>query len=211
MSDNLQRIQPCRKKGIEEFHFNGGILGFDLLDFWQWSASDLVGNVLRGRLAEYLVARALGLAVDVRAEWDAYDLCTPAGDKIEVKSAAFIQSWTQTRHSAIRFGISPTRGWDASTNELSHEVRRQANVYVFCLLHNRDQATLDPLDVSQWTFYVLPTKTLDEACRKQREIGLASLLRLQPHEARFDTLAATIQDVIQYHASARDALVSESC
>jgi len=43
-------------------------------------------------LAEYLVATVLGLNQGVRNEWDAYDLETEAGLKIEVKSAAYIQS-----------------------------------------------------------------------------------------------------------------------
>jgi hypothetical protein len=49
-----------------------------------------LGNANRGRLAEYIVARALGLGVgDVRNEWDVVDLVTSTGTKIEVKSAAY--------------------------------------------------------------------------------------------------------------------------
>jgi hypothetical protein len=77
-----------RKSGTERFHRNGAQLGFDLLSFWQWSSSDLVNNVLRGRLAEYIVAQDLGVAGGTRTEWDAYDLQTKSGIKVEVKSAA---------------------------------------------------------------------------------------------------------------------------
>lgn len=48
-----------RRSGGEGFHATGRPLGFDLLSFWQWSCSDLVGNALRGLVAEYLVARAV--------------------------------------------------------------------------------------------------------------------------------------------------------
>jgi hypothetical protein len=65
-----------------------------LLDFWQWAYSDLLSNTNRGRLAEFIVARALSLGLtDVRIEWDAVDLVTPTGVKVEVKSAAYLQSW----------------------------------------------------------------------------------------------------------------------
>ncbi len=62
-------------------------------DFWQWSASDLIGTVMRGVLAEFLVAHALGIDKEgFRVEWDAFDLGTCAADgsrlKVEVKSAA---------------------------------------------------------------------------------------------------------------------------
>jgi hypothetical protein len=55
----LGRLQVQRKSGGERFRANGTDIGPDLLDFWRWSASDLVNNTMRGVLAEYLVARAL--------------------------------------------------------------------------------------------------------------------------------------------------------
>ncbi len=46
----------------------------------------------------------------LRAEWDAVDLTTPDGIRIEVKSAAYIQSWHQVRESTISFRVrSPAR------------------------------------------------------------------------------------------------------
>jgi len=47
-----------------------------------------VGNVLRGVLAEFIVASDLGCISDVRQEWDAYDIETLDGIKVEVKSIA---------------------------------------------------------------------------------------------------------------------------
>ena len=62
-------------------------------DFWQWAYSDLISNTDRGILAEYIVAIALGIDDTVRVPWGPYDLVTPAGTKIEVKSGSYIQSW----------------------------------------------------------------------------------------------------------------------
>jgi len=96
MSETLGRLTIMRKTGQEPFHSNGQALGFDLLSFWQWTTSDLVSNATRGILGEYIVAHALALAAaDVREEWAAFDLQTPSGIKIEVKSAAYVQSWHQ--------------------------------------------------------------------------------------------------------------------
>ena len=164
---NLSRIPQLRRDGTERFHSGGADLGFDLLGFWKWSVSDLVSNATRGRLAEYIIATAIGAADGVRDEWAAYDLLDPRGISIEVKSAAYIQTWHQDRLSTISFNCAPSFAWDPETNRQSDVKRRQAEVYVFALLAHQHQATLDPLDVAQWEFYVVPTVTLDRRERSQ--------------------------------------------
>ena len=73
MNENLGPITVRRKSGAEPFHCGGQPLSFDVLSFWQWSASDLLSNATRGVLAEYLVARLLGDTAGARAEWDPFD------------------------------------------------------------------------------------------------------------------------------------------
>jgi hypothetical protein len=76
------------------------------LDFWRRSASDILSNATRGRLAEFLVATATGIDIKtVRDEWGAYDLLTPEGIKLEIKSAAYLQSWYQKVRSIIRLTV----------------------------------------------------------------------------------------------------------
>ncbi len=192
-ADSFGALQVVRKQGTERFHASDINFPLELLSFWQWSGSDLVNNTLRGMLAEYLVACALGLADGTRVEWDAYDLKTKRGIKVEVKSASYLQSWLQSRPSAISFGVQPTIGWDASTNEYGIERKRQADVYVFSLLAHQDKLTLDPLDVDQWEFYVLPTVVLDEKIPTQKQTGLATLLRLGPTKAKFGEISGVIE------------------
>ena len=182
-----------KKTGAEHFHANGRTLPFDLLSFWRWSSSDIVNNAMRGVLAEYLVACDLGLTEGTRVEWDAYDLVTRHGVKVEVKSAAYLQSWHQRKLSAIGFDVRPTAGLDASTNTYSTAQRRQADVYVFALLHHQDKATLDPLNVEQWTFFILPAAVLDRKMASQKRISLTTLNQLAPVEARFGEVAAVIE------------------
>ncbi|HWB02775.1 MAG TPA: hypothetical protein VG796_07095 [Verrucomicrobiales bacterium] len=169
---------PTRLTGKEPLHIDGNPLPHTLLDFWQWSVSDLVSNVTRGRLAEFIVATALGIDVSgVRSEWDPFDLTMPPPSclKIEVKSAALIQSWFQARHSKITWRTPATRAWDFQTNRLAEEARRQADVYVFALLHHPDQETIDPMNTAQWSFFALATRVLDERKRSQHSITLPSL------------------------------------
>ena len=153
-------IPVTKKSGLEVFRVDGRPLPENLLSFWQWSSSDLVGNALRGVLAEYIVATAVGCNRGLRTEWDAFDMVTPDGIKIEVKSAAYIQSWTQAKLSAIQFGIRPTQSLEAGTNQYSKKIERQSDVYVFCVLTQQDQDAIDPLNLDQWDFYVISTLSL---------------------------------------------------
>ena len=97
--EGLPQIKIRRKSGTEVFHRSGQPMPVRLLNFWQQSGSDLIGNTARGSLAEYIVATALGLGGDVRNEWEVYDLQTPSGVKIVVESAAYLQSWYQKKLS----------------------------------------------------------------------------------------------------------------
>ena len=185
-------IVPVRKIGDEPFHTSQVTLGFDLKSFWQWVASDLANNTLRGLVAEYLVAQALGIADGVRIEWEPYDLRSPRGTTVEVKTSAYLQSWAQTRLSTISFDVAPTRAWSATSNRFDEAVKRQAEVYVFALLKHRDKNTLDPLDVGQWSFFIMATNALDAATTVQKSISLNRLLSLKPIEANFSTLRESI-------------------
>ena len=178
--DDLGPIDASRRRGTEPFRDSEESLGFDLLSFWQWSSSDLVSNATRGILAEYLVARALDAvpSAKIRDEWDPYDVEVDDGPSVEVKSAAFLQSWHQDRLSRITFKIPKTHAWNKTTGKFSEETQRQADVYVFALLAHTDQESLDPMNVSQWEFYVVPTTTLGRKMSDQKSIGLSALREL---------------------------------
>ncbi len=61
MREDLPPVSIVRRLGTERFRNGDSDLEFDLLSFWKWSASDLLSNATRGVIAEYLVARALGI------------------------------------------------------------------------------------------------------------------------------------------------------
>jgi hypothetical protein len=185
-----------RRTGADPFHSGTTELGFDLLSFWQWSCSDLLSNATRGVIAEFLVASALGAAAGgVRHEWAAYDLETPEGVTVEVKSAAYLQRWHQDKLSSISFVLPKTRAWDPRTNRMSDEVARQARVYVFALLTHQDKSTVDPLNLDQWIFYVLPTAVLDNRTRSQHSITLRTLQSISGGPVAYQDLRAAIMQV----------------
>lgn len=175
----LNQINSEPKSGLEYLTNNGDKTSHTLLDFWKWSVSDILSNATRGKFAEFIVGTAVGLdSSKVRQEWDAFDLTTETGIKIEIKSSAYIQSWKQKSYSKISFSIKPARYWDAKINLLHQETKRHADVYVFCHLKHKNQDTIDPLKMEQWDFYILPTVALDKYKRSQHSITLNSLQKL---------------------------------
>lgn len=62
------------------------------------------------------------------------------------------------------FGIQPTFAWDAETNVYDTEMRRQSDIYVFCVLKHTDQETIDPLDAKSHIQRISPSIT----CRKNK-------------------------------------------
>jgi hypothetical protein len=100
----LDKIEATIKTGQEQLTFENTILKFSLLDFWRWSVSDILSNATRGRFAEFIVATATQIDITKsRDEWSPFDLETNEGIKLEIKSAAYIQSWFQRTLSKISF------------------------------------------------------------------------------------------------------------
>ena len=186
--------QPLRPQSV--FTVDGKPTSFAVLDFWVWVGSDILNNALRGKVAEYIVGQAVGAWEDapVRIEWDTVDIRTPKGISIEVKSAAYIQSWRQSQPSQISFGIAKTIAWDPETGEYGTIPVRSADVYVFCLLAHRDKRTINPLELTQWEFYVLPTQTIDTAFENQKTVTLSRLKEAGANSIGYGDLRRAILD-----------------
>lgn len=193
---NLSEIKTTPKDPNENFRFEGNVLNFKLLDFWRWNQSDLIENRNRGILAEFLVRQALELDYPTRLEWDSHDLITKDKIKIEVKSAAYIQAWKQKKFSTISFDIKPTKKL-LDDNNYSVEATRQADIYVFCLLHHRDQDTIDPMNLHQWTFYLTTSETLNRNLPNQKSISISTIETIQHEKCTFLELKESFEKIVK--------------
>lgn len=186
-----------QRTGDELIVFDDMPIGKSLGDYWRWNASDLLNNTLRGSYCEFIVSAALGVDLSgTNDDWTPYDISFPynweyngeARDevRIEVKSGAYLQAWWQGdgRLSNIQFSIRPTRAWD-SINGYAEEVKRQSDVYVFCLYTETVRERADPLVLDGWDFYIVPTHILDEQCGPQKTISLTMLQKLEPYRADY--------------------------
>ena len=181
-------------KGNEPFIDDGKALDINVLSYWQWSSSDLLTNRQRGVLAEYIIASALKLTSKEREDWDAYDLITDTGLKIEVKSSAYVQNWEQAKLSTISFGIQPTVTWNEDGTRTTKK-ERQADVYIFCVLAHKEKKPIDPLNLSQWDFYILNTDILNSQVPTQKSITLSSLMQLEPIQSTYQDIESHIKNI----------------
>jgi hypothetical protein len=175
----FNRIEIQKKTGNESLMFSGVDTGIKLIDFWSWKFSDIISNTARGHFAEFIVATALKIDLSIISDdWSAFDLTSPEGIKVEVKSSAYLQTWMQKNFSKISFSIRAARSWNSITNEMAKTPSRASDVYVFCLLKHKDQATLNPMNLEQWEFYVLSTVEVNNYERSDSSITLKSLQKL---------------------------------
>lgn len=195
MDSPYRQPSPRRMSGEEPILDATGSPAGRLIDVWRWAYSGTLGNTQRGVIAEYVVGLAVdGIRGGVRVDWDAFDLLTPDGLKVEVKSAAYLQSWDQTSPSRIQFGVAETVGWTAATNTYAEVLSRQADVYVFCLFTTTERGEANPLDTRQWRFWVTSTAHLAEVVGRQKTISLNALLsRVEPDETDFTGLREAVR------------------
>ncbi len=169
-------VIPQRMTGNEAITDECGNTVGNISSFWSWAYSNVMDNAERGALAEYLVACALDVSDNVRINWDSYDLLSRDGVRIEVKSSGYLQSWGQNKLSRLTFGIQPTFGWENSTNTYSDE---------------------NPLDTSQWEFYLLLTANLDEKVGMQKRITLSSLINIGAVKCRYGEIKEKVDELIK--------------
>src|SRR3954469_25028477 len=168
------------------------IVGADasLRDFWAWNMSDLRTNTVRSLLAEFLVAQALSATSRPRVEWDAYDVRTPDGITVEVKSGAYLQAWEQSKLSSITFTGLNGRTWSPREG-FSGAPSYNAEVYVFAVLTATEHPTYDALNVDQWAFWVLPRRAIEQL--GQKGIGLARVEALAGPPIAYAALPARVR------------------
>lgn len=183
--------------GNEKFTLDGNDTEISISEFWSWAYSDLLNNTLRGVLAEFLVKKSFSFLPPpreiLRTDWTPYDLTSPSGRRIEVKSAAYLQSWSEDYFSHIIFDVAPKRAWNPQTG-YSPDRSRHSDLYVFCLYtaRSREQSIRN---LNLWEFYVLPTSVLDQQRPNQKSIGLNSLLSLKPIKTNFQDLGNIIETI----------------
>lgn len=186
--------------GNEEFTLHGASAGISVKDYWSWAYSELIDNTQRGVMAEFLVYSSLKSEyppprTQMRENWLPFDVTSPSGRRIEVKSAAYIQAWTpENIFAQIRFDIGKKLAWDNVTATSATVAKRNCDLYVFCLFTAKTK-DISLLNLDYWDFYVLPTSVLNEKVPEQKGISLSSLLKLEPVKTDYAGLGTVIESI----------------
>lgn len=175
--------------GEKNFSDNGKELPFKLKDFWRWYASNLLNAPLRGAVAEYIVAKALGDTEPYRNVWAPCDLMYN-GVPIEIKSSAYLQAHENELLSRVSFSIDRHKHYVQAEDAV--EYKHHSSIYVFCLYGCKERAEADPMRMEQWIFYIVPTSVIEEKLGDQHTLSFRSLLKLQPVIATYDNLKSEI-------------------
>jgi hypothetical protein len=159
-------------------------------DYWRFVLGDPRTNNARGYLAEFLVAKALGIEGIGRIEWADHDLLY-GETKIEVKSTGTVQAWapgamgrSAPAFSGLMGKILHDHGAYASVASFN------ADVYVFAIETEDDEALYNPLLLEQWRFMVLAAAEIREF--GQKSVRLSVLRRGRRTEFRWLELADAI-------------------
>ena len=154
-----------------------GIKDATLIDFWQWTYSDLQWNQNRDELSQFFVANALELTKIPKIKWQGCEL-RYRKKKIAIKTSGYIQSWQQKKPTRILFDIAPKKGITAKQADSLTFRNREAELYIFALFTQKDVKKIDCLDLEQWKFYIVRTAVLDDEYETKRKIGIRALNKL---------------------------------
>lgn len=195
-------------EGTEPFEFAGSPLPATVKDFWAWAMSRLIADGPRGDLAEFIVNTALGMDMsEPKRGWGECDIVYPYGDKlirIEIKCSTFLQAWDRPTLSKPVFSISKTYPCDIGEYEGGYRyvgrgnnpgLERRSDIYVFCLYAETERAKAWPLNLDQWQFYIVPTKTINERLDDQRKISLQGLEKIGAIQCQYDGLRLCIDKI----------------
>lgn len=179
-----------------KFYLGGMPIEKNIVDFFNWWSSNLMSNATRGILAEYIVAVALGCDHEQKSgEWDGYDLLTPDGIKVEVKSSSYLQAWKQSKPSKIVFSIAASKSFDSHTGLYSDSPGRPSDIYVFCLFNCQDRTEACPRNLDQWTFYLMATREINRLFGMQKSVSLSRLISSGAASAEYATLGQKFRAV----------------
>ena len=192
----MEPLKPLKKllNGDEPFEYHGFSIGITMQDFWQYQFSNIYD--IQEHIAEFLVAKALGIAKPYnRSGWTPYDILYKGKVRIEVKETGYYYSWQPKGKTSKRrsFSIANAQCKDDKDNII---MKRQSDIYVFCLNTGEKEKESNPLELEHWEFYVVPTDVINARCGNNLTISLGKVAQLATKATSFENLKEDIDKAI---------------
>lgn len=161
-----------------KFHFNNTPAELNgknsnVVDFWRWAYSDLSQNVTKGMVGQYIIAWSLGIDNLPDDRWASFDLLSPQGKKIEVKTTSYLQAWKQKKINP-QFLIRKTHSYSSEMG-YSRDADFQADIYVLCYFFEKDELIADVTNLNQWKFWIFPRGTIEQMLKNKKTIPVSKL------------------------------------
>ncbi|MBQ4066239.1 MAG: hypothetical protein IJD22_01220 [Clostridia bacterium] len=179
-------------KGDEKFEFNGQELDFSFLDFWRFHYSNIYD--IQGRIAEFIIARALGIEESQNDQyWTLWDT-TYRNVRIEVKETSYYHSFNKEGKVSYKrnFGITKANGSYDPQVSGNTEFCRQNDLYIFCLNTGETREDSYPLNLNNWEFYIVPTSVINEKCKNNKTISLNKIRKLGFLPLKYDGIRPAV-------------------
>lgn len=189
---NWNKIYPILT-GLERFTIDGEESEMILQDFWRFQYSNIWD--LQADMSEFIVAKALGIEEPCnRNGWCLYDI-DYNGYRIEVKQTSDWHSWNRDGYvqKKPRFDIGKAY---SIYKDVKSDFERQNDIYVFCHLKGNDAESANPMNLSAWDFYVIPTKLINDKCGDSKTISF-SRVKMFTNSVSYNELRNKIDTVVK--------------
>lgn len=190
-------------KPEEPFTNGNNPLNWSIGDFWSYMYSNLWDD-MQSDIAEFIVAKALGIEKPTNKNgWRLWDI-DYRGARIEVKQTSYFYSWQRVNENG-EHNISKQRSFGIAPAYLDYKVNtsdkvRQNDIYVFCLNKGKNQIDSNPLELTHWVFYVVPTSKINKLDEnreeKQKKISLGRVIELGVR-CTFEELKGVVDSIIK--------------
>lgn len=180
--------------GNEKFSNKGIDLDFAIIDLWKYKFSNIYN--MQEVIAEFIVEKALNMEKSYNVDsWTLYDILYRE-KRIEIKQTSYYHTWNENMKVSNQriFGITKANSSYENSDE-KNKYERQNDIYVFCLNIGETKETSNPLDVSNWEFYIVPTKVINKECGNNKTISLGRVRQIA-EKKEYDEVKAYIDELI---------------
>jgi hypothetical protein len=165
-----------------------------IAEFWKWGASDLASEPIPQSLAEFIVAKALGIPISgTRSFTQAAKFTTELNCQVEVRSWSFINKKKEIEPSNLSFKIPRINKDLPYQRSFRPGPKAHPDIYVFAMFVHNVPATADPLNPDQWLYYVISANSLRGA--KDEVVNIRLLQEVAGRYVSFDKLFGEVRDV----------------
>ena len=180
--------------GNENFSLNNKEMDFGILDFWKYKYSN-VWN-MQEYIAEFIIEKALGMEKSHNTDsWTLYDILY-RNTRIEVKETSYYHPWNEDGNISSQRTFGITMANSRYENEIEeNKFERQNDIYVFCLNTGQTKEESNPMNLNNWEFYIIPTKTINEECGKNKTISL-NRIRKMTSVVKYEEIKNKIDEII---------------